>query len=51
MDSVTHAKISAHYNSIDPKISPNLRVRDALAGLSFAEQYAYGKSVMALCGY
>ena len=41
-----HAKISGYYNSIQPNISGNMRVRDWLAGQSFETQYQFGIDIL-----
>ena len=46
VDSATHAKISGYYNSIDPRLSDSMRVRDWLAGQSFETQYQFGMDVL-----
>ncbi|NMA65477.1 MAG: hypothetical protein GX957_04445, partial [Clostridiaceae bacterium] len=44
--STTHAKISGYYNSIDPRLSDTMRVRDWLAGQSFETQSQFGMDVL-----
>ena len=46
IDKTTHQEISGHYSSIQED-SGGMRVRDWLAGKSFAEQYAYGWKIIA----
>jgi hypothetical protein len=46
VDTATHIKISAYYNSIDRRLSGNLRVRDWLAGQSFEYQIEFGKRIL-----
>jgi len=46
VDSATHAKISGYYNSIDPRLSDTMRVRDWLAGQSFETQSQFGMDVL-----
>jgi RHS repeat-associated protein len=51
INKATHARISGYYNSIDPQLSRNMRVRDWLAGQSFDEQYRFGLNKLNEFGY
>ena len=45
LDSFVHKEISRHYSSVRPYTN-GLRVRDWLAGKSYAEQYEYGMNAL-----
>jgi len=50
IDKATHAKISGYYNSIDPRLSDSMRVRNWLAGQSFETQYQFGMDFLSRYG-